>query len=225
MRIFFTLLILSFFSVSIILSNWLASAGCALLLALILLTHFFAERIVKKTFKGLTPLASSIYAHHLKSFEKIFSNENPSPKVYLADELSPLQIYAFGSFRKINIVLSPSLLEHISDNDLKKLFKQSYELSKNSGFMSKKHIVAAFLVIASLGRYVDAMLSFFLGIKTKNGEPKALIRKFIYLLARLFKGRSILSSKNSPDLKLYSYLSFYHEHPILSPLSISDMNL
>jgi len=225
MHIFFTIIIFALFSVSIVLSNWLASVACSLLLILLFVTRFLASRIVKRSFRNLTPIESTQFARHSKMFKSIFSDESPVPKVYVADALTPVQMYAFGDHRKINLVLSPILLKHVSDEDLINMFNQSYKLSKNSNFLSKKHFVAFFLLLSSVGRYIDAALSFFLGIRTKNGEPKPLTRKFIYFIANLFKSKPRFKSKNDYSLKNYSYLSFYHEHPILGPLSVADMNL
>jgi hypothetical protein len=224
MHVFFTLITLSLFGVSIALSNWLASVCCSLVLVLLFCTRFFSNRIVKRAFTDLTPLESTVYAHLQSTLFSIYSNEEPRPKVYLDKSLSPVQMYIFGDQKKLNIIVSESLLEHISPRDFKKLLNQTYDLSKNSYFLSKRHVVAFFLLIVSLGRQVDATLSFFLGIKTKDGEPKALTRKIVYLVARLFKTKSNFKSQNESALKDYSYLSFYHDHPILSPLSIVDMN-
>lgn len=225
MHIFFTLITLALFSVSIVLSNWLASVVCSLLLVLLFVTRFLATRIVKRSFRDLTPIEATEFAHHSKTLKAIFSDEKPRPKVYVAEALTPVQMYAFGDYRKINLVLSPTLLKHVSDEDLIKMFKQSYMLSKNSKFLSKKHFVAFFLLLSSVGRYLDATLSFFLGIRTKNGEPKALTRKIIYFIANLLKSKPRFKSQNDYSLKNYSYLSFYHDHPILGPLSIADMNM
>lgn len=225
MHIFFTLIALALFAVSIVLSNWLASVICSLLLVLLFVTRFLASRIVKRSFKNLIPIESTEFAHHSKTLKEIFSDEMPAPKVYVADALTPVQMYAFGDFKKINLILSPTLLKHVSDTDLKNMFKQSYMLSKNSSFLSKKHFVALFLLLSSVGRYVDATLSFFLGIRTKNGEPKAITRKLIYFIANLLKSKPRFQSQNDYSLKNYSYLSFYHDHPILGPLSIADMNM
>jgi hypothetical protein len=225
MHVFFTLITIALFSISIVLSNWLASVACSLLLVLLFVTRFLASRIVKRSFKNLTPIESTEFARHAKAFKTLYSDEFPEPKIYVADQLNPVQMYAFGDFKKINIVLSPTMLKHVSDEDLIKMFKQSYSLSKNPKFLSKKHFVALFLLLSSVGRYLDATLSFFLGIKTKNGEPKALTRKLIYLIANLFKSKPRYKSQNDYSLKNYSYLSFYHDHPILGPLSIADMNM
>lgn len=225
MHIFFTILVLSLFGLSIVLSNWLASVACSLLLLLLFITRFLATRIVKKSFKKLTPLDSTVFSKHSKTFKEIFSDENPRPKVFVAEDLDPVQMYAFGDYRKINLVLSPKLLKHVSDEDLKSMFKQSYSLSKSPHFLAKKHMVAVFLMVSSVGRYLDATLSFFLGIKTKSGEPKALTRKFIYAIAYLFKTKPKFDSQAGYSLRNYSYLNFYHEHPILGPLSIADMNM
>jgi len=225
MHIFFTLITIALFLISIILSNWLASVACSLLLVVLFVTRFLASRIVKRSFKNLTPIESTEFSHHARVFKAVFSDETPVPKIYVADELTPVQMYAFGDHKKLNLVLSPSLLTHVSDEDLLKMFKQSYKLSKSSKFLSKKHFVAFFLLLSSIGRYVDATLSFFLGIKTKNGEPKPISRKFIYIIANLFKSKPRHSSQNDYSLKNYSYLGFYHDHPILGPLSIADMNM
>jgi|GEM_PF-5550640 len=225
MHIFFTLITVALFALSIILSNWLASVVCSLLLLLLFITRFLATRIVKRSFKKLTPLASTEFARHSRTFKKVFSDEKPKPYIFVADSLSPVQMYVFGDYRKVNLVLSPKFLKHVSDEDLYNMFQQSYDLSKNSKFLAKKHLVALFLLLSSAARYVDATLSFFLGIKTKNGEPRALTRKIIYLLANLFKTKPKFKSKNDYSLKNYSYLSFYHDHPILGPLSVADMNM
>jgi len=225
MHIFFTLITIALFSVSIVLSNWLASVACSLLLVLLFVTRFLASRIVKRSFQNLTPIESTEFSRHSETFKGVFSDEKPQPKIYMARNLSSIQMYAFGDFNKINLVLSPNLLEHVSDEDLLSMISQTYKLSKSSKFLSKKHFVAFFLLLASVARHFDAMLSFFLGIKTKNGEPKALSRKFIHFLAHLFKSKPKFKSKSDYSLKNYSYLSFAHDHPILGPLSIADMNL
>ena len=225
MHIFFTLITVALFALSIILSNWLASVACSLLLLLLFITRFLATRIVKKSFNKLTPLASTEFAHHSHIFKKVFSDEKPKPYIFVADSLNPVQMYVFGDYRKVNIVLSTKFLKHVSDEDLHSMFQQSYDLSKNSKFLSKKHLVALFLLLSSAARYVDATLSFFLGIKTKDGEPRALTRKIIYLLANLLKTKPKFKSQNDYSLKNYSYLSFYHDHPILGPLSVADMNM
>lgn len=207
------------------LSNWLASIACSLLLAVIFCTRFFSSRIVKRGFSKLIPIESTVYAQSKNLIQSVYSDEEPRPKVYLDDSLTPVQMYIFGDSKKLNIVVSKTMMEHISKQDFKKLINQSYLLSKNSYFLSKKHFVAFFLLIVTVARQVDAALSFFLGIKTKNGEPKALTRNLIYLLVKLLRTRPKIKSKSEYALRDYSYLNFYHDRPILSPLSVVDMNL
>jgi len=225
MHIFFTILLMTLLAVSIVLSNLMASVACSLLFILLITTRLLSNRIVRRSFKQLTPLKSTVFAGHSKKINEIFSGENSKPLVYVAENLDSVQFYAFGDQSKFYFVLSPKLLEHVSEEDLENLFKQGHSLSKNSRFIAKKNSIVLFLLLCSFGRYLDTALSFFLGIKTKKGEPKALTRKLIYTITDLMKTKPKFESLNAYSLKNYSYLKFNHDQPVLSPLSIADMNL
>ena len=226
MHIFFITTIVFLFGTSLYLASWTSSVVCSLLLLLIVWTRLFSNRIIKNSFKNLMPINKTDLHHQESSIQNAFTQTShlPKPQIFIDPSAKNLQLYCFGDQKKPKIITSRTMLEEVFPRDLNHILNYTGVLHSEHIFSNKQSLVALFLYISSLGRYIDSTLSFILGIKTKKGEPKAITRRPLYFFLR--KLHFIKKSKTSQDLlKNYSYLSFEHQNPILSPLSITDKTL
>ncbi|MGH1467544.1 MAG: hypothetical protein ACRBBP_01510 [Bdellovibrionales bacterium] len=223
MPIFFIAISLSLFGASLYLATWTSSVIFSLVLILIIWTRLFSNRIIKKNFKGLTPLKNTDLHYAEKNIQEAFSNSYDvnHPQVYLDPTAKNLQLYCFGDKKTPQIITSKLVLEELTQKDLNSLLNYTGKLHSENAFKNKQPLVAFLVYVGSIGRYIDTALSFMLGIKTIKGEPKALVRKPLYFfLNKLNFTRKQKASESS--LRNYSYLSFQHKNPILGPLSTTD---
>lgn len=226
MQFFFISTLCFLFGTSLYLSSWTSSIICSLILLLLIWTRLFSNRIIKNNFSKLTPLAKSKLHHFNNQIQDSFSRTSnlPKPEVYLDPTAQNLQMYCFGKKKKPQIITSEMLISELSSDDLDRLLNYTGVLHSQNLFTSRQPLVALFIYIGGIGKYIDTTLSFVLGIKTKNGEPKALIRKPLYfILSKLNFARRRKTAKSARSiLKDYAYLSFQHRNPVMSPLSITD---
>ncbi len=226
MHIIFILTLCFLFGASLYLSSLSGSIACSLILLLLIWTRLFSNRIIKKNFSNLTLLEKTKLHHFNTQIQNSFSRTSnlPKPEVYLDPHAENLQLYCFGKKRAPQIITSRMLIEELSSDDLDRLLNYTGVLHSQNLFTNRQPLVALFVYIGGLGKWVDTTLSFVLGIKTKNGEPKALVRKPLYfLLSKLNFMRKRKTAKSSRNLlKDYSYLSLEHKNPVMSPLSITD---
>jgi hypothetical protein len=228
MHFFFLGSIAALIALSFYFSTWTSSVICSLLIVLIIWTRLFSDRIIKKSFSNLINLKETELHHLSKIIDDAFTKDtdNKKPSVYIDLSSQNLQMYCFGSTAAPQIITSKQTLRELSKKDLILLIEQAGQLHQKQSFFNKQGLVALFLYIGSLGRITDTILSFVLGIKTKKGEPKALVRKpLFFVLSKLNFLFKLGKSEHSFILRNYSYLNKNHSNPVLSPISISDISL
>lgn len=227
MQIIFILSVLSLFGASVYFASWASSVVFSFLILLMIWTRLFSDRIIKKSFKGLTPLHKTEFHHRTSFIQNAFcvDKDVQKPNIYLDPKSKNLQIYCFGSRKKPNVIASEQALKQMSPRDIQLLFQAAGNAHMKNSFFHKQWLVSMFLYVSSVFRYLDTGLSFVLGIKTKAGEPKALTRKPIYFFLNLLNFKYKRNQSEKLALKNYSYLSTKHTNPVMSPLSISDRSL
>lgn len=229
MHIFFTTSVLFLFGASLYLSSWTSSIICSFLLLLVIWTRLFSNKIIKNNFINLAPIKNSSLHHIEQRVQKSFvkTADLPAPQVYLDKSSKNLQIYCFGDNKAPQLIASEALLTELSTKDLDILLEYAGVLHSQKTFSNRQPFVALLVYLGGAGRYIDSGLSFVLGIKTKNGEPRALVRKPLYfVLSKLnFFSKPSKNKAAHALLKNYSYLSFEHQNPVLSPLSVADKTL
>ncbi len=228
MNIFFITILTLLFGASLYLASFISSIICSFFLLLIVWTRLFSKRIIKKSFKNLIPIKNTCLHYTQDQIIQAFlKNLNISkPEIFLDPLAKNLQLYCFGGKNSPQIITSKTLIEELSKKDLHDLFHYTSLLHKENTFITKEPFVALLIYVGNIGRHIDSLLSFALGIKTVNGEPKAITRKPLFFFLNKL---NLLRKKNSntlkPLLKHYSYLSVKHQNPILSPLSVTDKAL
>lgn len=225
MHVLFIVAVAFLFLTSLYLASWWASAFCALALIFLIWTRFFSKFILKRHFKNLKPLKASPYHHLLPAVEKAFAlNCNKKVDFFVQPETQRAEAYFFGDSKSGVILFSEACLRHFNTKDLESLSSRAGQLYGKNWLHFKQPLVSIFLILSSLGRNLDTVISFTFGLKTNNGEPRPITRRGAYFL--IHQLNSSFSFKNQSSAlhpaQFYSYVVGRPSNPILSPLSLIE---